>query len=61
MSHMFGSFGDVNGWLQDAIGTGRLVNRVRGEVDLDPIDFAYLDHWRGVLSRIASLVAVVGS
>jgi hypothetical protein len=51
----------VNGWLQDAIGTGRLVNRVRGEVDLDPIDFAYLDRWRGVLSRIASLVAVGGS
>lgn len=48
----------VNEWLQAAIGTARLINRVRGEVGLDPIDFGYLDRWRGVLSRIASLVAV---
>ena len=48
----------VNGWLQDAIGTARLVNRVRGEAGLPAIDFDYLDRWRGVLARIASLVAV---
>jgi hypothetical protein len=48
----------VNGWLQEAIGTARLVNRVRGEAGRPPIDFDYLDRWRGVLARIASLVAV---
>jgi hypothetical protein len=48
----------VNGWLQEAIGTARLVNRVRGEAGLPAIDFDYLDRWRGVLARIASLVAV---
>ena len=48
----------VNGWLQDAIGTALLVNRVRGEAGLPTVDFDYLDRWRGVLARIASLVAV---
>lgn len=48
----------VNGWLQDAISTAGLVNRVRGEVGLPTIDFDYLDRWRGVLARVASLVAV---
>lgn len=48
----------VNGWLQDAIATARLVNRVRGEIGLASIDFEYLDRWRGVLSRVASLVAL---
>jgi len=48
----------VNGWLQEAIGTARLVNRVRSETGLAAIDFDYLDRWRGVLARIASLVAV---
>jgi hypothetical protein len=48
----------VNGWLQEAIGTARLINRVRRELNLDPIDFDYLDRWLGVLARTATVVAV---
>lgn len=48
----------VNDWLESAIGTARLINRVREEQGVRPIEFGYLDRWRGVLVRIAALVAV---
>jgi hypothetical protein len=45
-------------WLRTAIDTARLVNRVREEQKLQPLDFEHLDTWRAVLTRVATVVAV---
>ncbi len=47
-------------WLRTASDTGRLVNRVREEQGIQPLDFEHLETWRAVLTRVASVVAVRG-
>jgi hypothetical protein len=48
----------VYDWIQSAIENGRLVNRIGVAPDGKPLDFSYLDRWLGVLSRLATPVAV---
>jgi hypothetical protein len=48
----------VMDWLRSAIDTGRLVNRVREEEGLAPLNFEHLETWRAVLTRIATVIAV---
>ncbi len=45
-------------WLRTAMETGRLVNRVREEQGLPALNFEYLETWRAVLTRVATVVAV---
>lgn len=45
-------------WLRTAIDTCRLVNRVREEQGIQPLDFEHLETWRAVLTRVATVVAV---
>ncbi|MBA3236558.1 MAG: hypothetical protein H0T59_11325 [Chloroflexi bacterium] len=58
---MFGSLGKRLSLLLHVTqheGRSPLVNRVRRERELEPIDFDYLDRWLGVLARMATTVMV---